>query len=355
MSRRGTYFASKDEKHSDMVTLVTAKQKQNGFSQEIMVDKRRKNSKFKYIFRPHTNKEVIPENKTLNTLVFLPDPPTFGVICQGFKWQLTCKVGNAGLVPERMTVSCVEKSGGNLVNNMIKCSYEPVKLAAGMKTDVMLTIDAEATGISECDLRLFEVSTKTEIVKTIRATVVEPKIYKALRAKLISQGKNILCPGVQGICQELSSKEFFYDSKMTDEERDEVLGMPYVNGVYYNPWEKQLCTDEKLMKVVVEAGKTTQESIDTTEEMRNFRLQELESRGFYTTHAVALSKAEEKTHKEEIAHEPEVMQPIVEEDSFSLKTEDRSSAPQNRLTGAYMKKFIETSETTASMKTTVRR
>merc|ERR1711991_734556 len=222
--------------------------------------------------------------------------------------------------------------------------------------DIVLTIDAEKIGISECELRVFEVSTKSELVRSIRASVITPKMYQALRAKLAAQGKQILSSGVRGIGQELSSKEFLYDSKMSDEERDDVIHMPYVDGVYYDPWEKQLCTDRKLMNVVVEAGKTRQDSIDMTEEMKNTRFAELESQGFYTTHAIALAKSVDKLGEEEIEQfDAELLQPIMEEDSFSVKRERSRPAPSRRMSGAYKKNFSEMSETTDSMKTTFRR
>ena len=355
MSRRGTYFASKGQKHSDMVTLLSAREKKEGIS-PIMIDKKRKDSTHKYIFRPTIMREVIAEKEVSNTLVFFPDPPTFGVICQGFKWQLTCRIGNAGLVPERMKVTCIEKNGDNLVDNKIHCSYKPVRLAAGMKTDIVLTIDAEKLGISECELRVFEVSTRTELIRSIRASVIAPKMYKELRAKLVSQGKRIMSPGVIGIGQELSSKEFLCDSKMSDDERNDVLQMPYVDGVYYDPWEKRLCTDQMLMNVVVNTGNTRQDSIDMTEEMRKLRFEELESQGFYTTHAVALAKSADNVDEEEVEqYEGNFLQPIIEEDSISVKSEEKCKVPPRRVTGAYMKKYSDMSETVDSMKTTVRR
>lgn len=364
MSRRGTYFASKKEKHSDMCTLVTAREKQDGISTTIMIDKRRKNSEHKYIFRPTIKRDVAIEKKSTNTLVFLPDPPKFGVVCQGFKWQLTCKIGNAGLIPERMKVTCQEKSGGNLVHNKVHCSYQPVRLAAGMKTDVVLTIHALSLGVTECELRVYEVSSKTELVRTIQASVVTPKLYKALRLELISRGKNIVSPGVKGIGQELSSKEFLQDSKMSDEERDEVIHMPYVDGVYYNPWEKQLLTDQKLLDVVVDPNKSQQECIDIVDQNRKSRFVELESQGFYTTHAVALSKTSEALNEDEIEQQDELechLQPINEDESlFTQEGHEKgstASVASRGVRGAYMKKFADTDmgRTNDSMKTTVRR
>ena len=73
-----------------------------------------------------------------------------------------------------MMITCIRSSRG--AQNKIACTYEPMRLAPGMKTQVHLVLCADVEGITECELRMFEVSSKMELRRTIKASVV-PVIY----------------------------------------------------------------------------------------------------------------------------------------------------------------------------------
>jgi hypothetical protein len=137
-----------------------------------------------------------------------------------------------------------------------------VRLAPGMKSPIILTLTADKEGIAECEIRVFEVSTKMEQRRTIRASIVPVKLYKDLRNELTAQGKSVYAEGVTGIGQELSSKEFFSDSKLNEDEVVDVKSMPWVHGTYYDPWEKIFCSDDKLLEVVVDPNRSQQECIE---------------------------------------------------------------------------------------------
>ena len=78
-------------------------------------------------------------------------------------------------VPERMMVTCIKSHKG--AKNKISCSYEPMRLAPGMKTNISLVLCADIEGVTECELRMFEVSSKMELRRTIKASIVPVASY----------------------------------------------------------------------------------------------------------------------------------------------------------------------------------
>ena len=157
-------------------------------------------------------------------------------------------------------------------------------------------------------------------------------MYKELRNKLQAQGKRINAIGVKGIGQELSSKEFFMDSKLDGEELDEVHGMPWVHGTYYDPWEKQACADNKLLKVVVDPSRTQQECIEETEDQWNVRYDELAACGFYTTNVLEnphLIESDEVLDKSDEKEATDVGLNVIEEDDEE-KEEEGDSLEESR-------------------------
>ena len=163
-------------------------------------------------------------------------------------------------------------------------------------------------------------------------------MYKELRNRLRAQGKRVHAEGVIGIGQELSSKEFFMDSKLNAEELDEVHHMPWVHGTYYDPWEKTACADEKLLEVVVDPSRSQQECIEEAKEHWSYRYRELESKGFYTTEVLTnhLPEADQETI------ELETLKRIIEEEEEEEeeeedKEESVDTSQKKIFSGAYVR------------------
>ena len=97
-SRRGTFFSSKS-RHSDVTNLLLYKKNAlggKGTKGILMIDKMNKDKENpKYIFRPVTEHKDLGHQivDKSNTLKFFPDPPSFGVVCVGFKWKLKVLLG----------------------------------------------------------------------------------------------------------------------------------------------------------------------------------------------------------------------------------------------------------------------
>ena len=71
-----------------------------------------------------------------------------------------------------------------IMANKIYCSYEPVRLAPGIRSNVDLHLSAEVVGVAECKMTLIESSTGREIDKFIRAYVVPSQLFKTLQKEM---------------------------------------------------------------------------------------------------------------------------------------------------------------------------
>ena len=48
-----------------------------------------------------------------------------------------------------------------VLENKISCTYDPMRLAPGIRTSIDLELTAEVPGVTQCELRLMEASTQT--------------------------------------------------------------------------------------------------------------------------------------------------------------------------------------------------
>ena len=71
-----------------------------------------------------------------------------------------------------------------IMANKITCSYEPVRLASGMKSSIDLYLSAEIAGVVQCDLKLVIASINKEVSFCVKGYVVPQNIYKAVHKQL---------------------------------------------------------------------------------------------------------------------------------------------------------------------------
>jgi hypothetical protein len=191
-----------------------------------------------------------------------PDPPSFGVLCAGHTFRLCITIMNVGRNPDRFRVSCEP----HLMNeNKMKCAYSPIRLAPGMKTSIVVTCFAMVTGHIECLVKIQSVSAKKEIHRRIVGTVIPEEQYKIIARNLRASGKSVYSEAVSGVDADLNSKEFLAEWKLSPDDVLELSRMPVVQGVYYNPVEKELVTDQGLFNVIVDSRGSLEKSIEDTE------------------------------------------------------------------------------------------
>ena len=180
-----------------------------------------------------------------------PANPDFGVICQGFIYGLTVSVKNSGIKPERLRVFCTPAPGSL---NQVTCTYEPVRLAAGMSTDIQIKIEARHLCVSSTTLRVVQASTQVENSWQVKATVVPIEMYQNVTKGIKMKGQRITADRVKALGQIPGQAEAmiadaassgahgnqFSKAFMNDDEVVEIEMFPFVDCVYYDPWEKKM-------------------------------------------------------------------------------------------------------------------
>lgn len=222
-----------------------------------------------------------------------PKNPDFGVICQGFVYGLTVSVKNSGIKPERLRVFCTPAPGSL---NQITCTYEPVRLAAGMSTDIQIKIEARHLCVSSTTLRVVQASTQVENSWQVKATVVPIDMYQNVTKGMKMKGQQITADRVKALGQIPGQAEAmvadvassgahgnqFSKAFMDDDEVVEIEMFPFVDCVYYDPWEKKMKVDETMLNVEVDTTWTEEESKARTVKKWVNRLTELEDKGMFT-------------------------------------------------------------------------
>ena len=79
----------------------------------------------------------------------------------------------------------------------------------------------------------------------------------------------------------------FSKAFMDDDEVAEIETFPYVDCVYYDPWEKKLKVDEQMLAVEVDTSWNLEESKRHTIGRWVTRLEELEDKGMFTAKTAA--------------------------------------------------------------------
>ncbi len=239
------------------------------------------------------------------TLRLSPAIPDFGVLCQGLVYGMTITVFNSGLKPERLRVFCnpIETHG-----NIMGCTYEPMRLAPGMSTDIQLKIECNNIAKSSCLLRVVQASTQVECSWTIRATVTNVEMYQSVSKSLKLQGRPLTNEKVKALGQishinksALASAQqeeevegeglgkqggeaenVFSKAFMDREELNEVATMPLVDCMYYDPWDKKLKVCDTMLSVEVDTKWTIDDSKKATNTKLRRRIVELEDKGMFT-------------------------------------------------------------------------
>lgn len=197
------------------------------------------------------NPELTAHPLLFHPLQLSPKNPDFGVICQGFVYGLTVSVKNSGIKPERLRVFCTPAPGSL---NQITCTYEPVRLAAGMSTDIQIKIEARHLCVSSTTLRVVQASTQVENSWQVKATVVPIDMYQNVTKGMKMKGQQITADRVKALGQIPGQAEAmvadvassgahgnqFSKAFMDDDEVVEIEMFPFVDCVYYDPWEKKM-------------------------------------------------------------------------------------------------------------------
>lgn len=176
--------------------------------------------------------------------------------------------------------------------NGVNCSYEPVRLAPGMKSQIELFLSAEVSGVCQCELRIVESSSGRIMSTKIKAYVVPQLVWKNVNKQMELAHNDpeysMLNNNVKEIGRVITSygeKEASMEeeSALNDEEIEEIKHMPIVHGVYYDPFTKKMKYDEDLMKILINPDWTIAELDTEAVAMWSERYFQLEEKGMYTS------------------------------------------------------------------------
>ena len=178
-----------------------------------------------------------------------------------------------------------------ILANKMYCTYEPVRLAPGIRSYVDLHLSAEVEGIAECKFSVVESSTGREIERRIRAYVVPSQVFKTLHKHMELMHNNpeynILKDGVATVGKVAhahgSQKSLDEESNLDDEELAEIRDMPIVHGCYFDPWTKTMRCDPDLLKVHVDPTWTVYESELEAQAMWAERFFQLSTKGMFSS------------------------------------------------------------------------
>lgn len=230
---------------------------------------------------------------------------SYGCICQGFVYHLTISLTNKSVNPTAIRLNCIPLSVDE--KNRIKCIFEPKKIAPGMSVSIVLEYHAEIVNSNSSFELIITQGIASGVLKLpVNAYVVPVDIFKDVTKSLQLQKRPIYRNGIKPVRAIISTMDgstilnqsttigsgaitenIMSEALMDTEDVEELLDMPFVSNVYWDPIKKKLIVDKDLGKVTVSADyNSIEESIMRTKENWNERMSILEDRGFYTHHSV---------------------------------------------------------------------
>lgn len=245
--------------------------------------------------------------KTEQTKFYLEISPkylSFGLVCQGFVYHLTLTLTNKGMKPTTIRLNCVPTNPTDEKNKTM-IIYEPKKIAPGMSTTIVIELIADyhlhssfnfsiAQGLSD-EVMLLPVTAfvvPVDIFKNIAKTLQLQKrpIYRngvqPIRASLTLEDRSTTLSFLGGVTPANNTENLLSEALMDSEDVDDILELPILSNVYWDPHSKILRMDKTLGGVDVNPEYSIEDTIFNTNKLRDQRMLELEDLGFYTLKTV---------------------------------------------------------------------
>lgn len=216
-----------------------------------------------------------------------PDPPHFGCLSLGFVYKLTILISNHGTITERLNASCIstdENSG--LPCCKISCSQRDHVIAAGMNTYLELELMAELPGSFSYDI-FVKFSSGGQIERTVCAFVLPIDVYQAVSKSLSLSQQTMFEENVKEVrlIQTNESVQFsmvgseFSIAHIDDEDYDDLLELPFMDTMYFDPLKRTINLDPQLLKVELNASWSLEEAMQHNKSIWAQRRATLESKG----------------------------------------------------------------------------
>lgn len=199
------------------------------------------------------------EQKNTDRVIIAPYKLNYGVISAGFLYNLKFTVQNNSASPMRIRVQCTPLKGEN---NTIRLVHLPDIIAPGLATTLLLELTAEFPMSSRFMLTVTQNHTTEVFSKEVEANVVTTQTFKHVKKSLVLQKRPIYQPNVKVVANipdfdtmmedlhNYSSSATFSEAALLDEDDiDDLLSLPMVHNVYWDPFSKCLRLDPTLGKV----------------------------------------------------------------------------------------------------------
>lgn len=198
----------------------------------------------------------------------------FGVIPNGFYYNLKFSIKNNTLSPMRVRVECTPTYGEK---NSIRIVHLPDLVAPGMSTSITLELSSEFPGMAKFQLRVSQNHDSFVLERDIDAHIVTQETFKYVKKSLQIQRRPVHQPNVEaagpmvGLVQGSTHTPITSFSEaliMDDEDMDDLLDLPMTSTTYWDPFAKCLRIDPQLGHVIVDKDISMEESLRRTMESR---------------------------------------------------------------------------------------
>ena len=243
---------------------------------------------------------ILEDERNAHGFELTPNVLTFGCICQGFVYHLPFTLTNTGLRPRRIHVTCYAFESGE--KNRLKCLFEAKNIAPGMPIKLVLQLAAHHLTSCTFQIKVTISDVDEAIVRNVDAQILAVDIFKNFSKSLQLQKKPIYKNGVTPVAttqmpaddKSISSfcgagmgasaitENVMSEALMDFDDIEDLLDLPKLTSVYWDPKDNVLKVDRQLGEVYVNPDLSIQEAVKETNRMWDMRLRELEDMGFYT-------------------------------------------------------------------------
>jgi hypothetical protein len=202
--------------------------------------------------------KVIEESKETEKVTIYPLKIDYGVIAVGFLYNLKFYVQNNTTTPMRIRVICTPMKGEQ---NSVRLVNLPDIVAPGLSTTLNLELSAEFATTSKFLIRVTQNHSSEAFEKVVDANIVTTETFKHVKKSLMLNKRPIYhhnvtvvgnIPNYDTLTDDLpnhSTATFSDVILMDDEDIEDLLSLPMVPNVYWDPFSKCLRLDPKLREV----------------------------------------------------------------------------------------------------------
>ena len=224
----------------------------------------------------------LTEQKNVDKVIIGPAKLNYGVVSAGFLYNYKFTVQNNTKSPMRIRIACSPLKGES---NTIRLVHLPNIIAPGLATTLFLELTAEYPMSSRFLLTVTQNHSDEVYTKEIEANVVSTETFKHVKKSLVLQKRPIYQPNVKVVANipdfdtmgedlhNYSSSATFTEAALLDEDDiNDLLSLPMVHNVYWDPFAKCLRLDPKLGKIEVDGSSSLEDNKAKTQARRYLQL-----------------------------------------------------------------------------------